>query len=53
VIAPLIGEKSGDEIGIMLCIALSVVMEIEAIKKERYERNLEINIDIFSLVEII
>ena len=32
-IAPLIGEKSGDEIGIMLCIALNVVMETEAIEK--------------------
>tara|TARA_B100000427_G_scaffold24680_1_gene18300 strand:+ start:1269 stop:1379 length:111 start_codon:yes stop_codon:yes gene_type:complete len=33
VIAPLIGEKSGDEIGIMLCIALNVVMETEVIGK--------------------
>jgi len=28
VLVPLIGEKSGDEIGRMSCIALNVVMEI-------------------------
>ncbi len=33
VIVPLIGEKSGNAIGRMLCIALDVAMEIDAIEK--------------------